>query len=215
MNKPNDRLIRGIVAAGSFVALIVIGKPLVDEYRELREGQRELSKLEEEFDTQRSRDVRLQRIETTLEEERQQLQERSTTPDKIQQVRDTVISIVRQSNATLRSLEIEDGQRRRWAIQGDDPHNRRLPEMDMESDFELHSHSLTLVADGSLDAVMEVTESINRQRWLMTVESLGLEPTDSNNKWIGLELRITLYGLQRTVLDEDELVAGSSLLRRK
>jgi hypothetical protein len=215
MNKPNDRLIRGIVAAGSFLALIVIGKPLVDEYTELRASQRELSKLEEEFDTLQSRDARLQRIETTLEKERQQLLDRSTTPDKIQQVRDTVISIVRQSNATLRSLEIEDGQRRRWALQGDDPHNRRLPEMDMESDFELHSHSLTLVADGSLDAVMEVTESINRQRWLMTVESLGLEPADSNKKWIGLELRITLYGLQRAVIEEDDLIATSTQLRLK
>ncbi|WP_047813102.1 hypothetical protein [Rhodopirellula islandica] len=215
MNKPNDRLIRGIVAAGSFLALIVIGKPLVDEYRELRAGQRELSKLEEEFDTLQSRDVRLQRIETTLADERQQLLERSTTPDRIQQVRDTVIGIVRQGNATLRSLEIDDGQRRRWASRGDNPHNRRLPEMDMESDFELHSHSLTLVADGSLDAVMEVTEKINRQRWLMTVESLALEPAGSNDKWIGLELRISLYGLQRSVLEEDDLVATSTRMRLK
>ncbi|WP_233215677.1 hypothetical protein [Rhodopirellula bahusiensis] len=215
MNKPNDRLIRVIVAAGSFLVLIVIGKPLVDEYNELRAGHRELSKLEEEFDTLQSRDVRLRRIETTLKEEREKLLERSTTPDKIQQVRDTVIGIVRQSSATLRSLEIEDGQRRRWAIDNDDPHSRRLPEMDMESDFELHSHSLTLVADGTLDAIMEVTEKINGQKWLMTVETLGLEPAGTNGKWIGLELRITLYGLQRSVREKDDLVAAKASTRLK
>lgn len=215
MNKPNDRLTRVIVAAGSFLVLIVIGKPLVDEYSELRAGHRELSKLEEEFDMLRSRDVRLQRIETTLKDERKQLLERSTTPDKIQQVRDTVIGIVRQSSATLRSLEIEDGQRRRWAFQNDDPHSRRLPEMDEESDFELHSHSLTLVADGTLDAIMEVMKKIKNQQWLMTVETLGLEPAGSSEKWIGLELRITLYGLQRSVREDDDLVAAIESTRLK
>ncbi|MCC9655154.1 hypothetical protein [Rhodopirellula halodulae] len=215
MNKPNDRLIRVIVAAGSFVLLIVIGKPLVDDYRELRAGHRELSELETEFDTLKSRDVRLQRVEATLSQQQTELLNRSTTPEKIQQVRDTMIGIVRQSGATLRSLEIEDGQRRRWAMDNDDPKSRRLPEMDMESDFELHTHSLTLVADGTLDAILEVTGKIHQQQWLMTVETLGMEPSGSNAKWIELELRISLYGLQRSIREDDELVAAMDSTRLK
>ncbi|MCC9641097.1 hypothetical protein LOC71_02345 [Rhodopirellula sp. JC740] len=215
MNKPNDRLIRVIVAAGSFVLLIVIGKPLVDDYRELRAGHRELSELETEFDTLKSRDVRLQRVEATLSQQQTELLSRSTTPEKIQQVRDTIIGIVRQSGATLRSLEIEDGQRRRWAMDNDDPKSRRLPEMDMESDFELHTHSLTLVADGTLDAILEVTGKIHQQQWLMTVETLGMEPSGSNAKWIELELRISLYGLQRSIREDDKLVAATDSTRLK
>jgi len=74
---------------------------------------------------------------------------------------------------------------------------------------------LTLVADGTLDAIMEVMKKIKNQQWLMTVETLGLEPAGSSEKWIGLELRITLYGLQRSVREDDDLVAAIESTRLK
>ncbi|EGF24887.1 hypothetical protein RBWH47_02624 [Rhodopirellula baltica WH47] len=42
-----------------------------------------------------------------------------------------------------------------------------------------------------------------------------MEPAGSSEKWIGLELRITLYGLQRSVREDDDLVAAIESTRLK
>jgi hypothetical protein len=204
MNKPNHRAIRAIVAAVSLLLLIVIGMPLVDEGRELRNEQLAFAELEQEFETTQSRDVRLRRIETKLHEHKIELMNQCVTPARIPQVRDEMIAMIRDCGGSLRALEIENGQTRPWAANDDDPRTRQMPDFGTESEFLLHTHSLSLSVVGSLDAVLSIIEQVNNHHWLMNIDTLSLKPLASGDSQISLEVNITLYGLMRAPVKTEE-----------
>lgn len=195
MNKQNDRLIRAIVACGSFVALIVIGYPLVDEGYRLREDHRALSELEKEFELSQSRDARLHRIETKLHEQKLQLVKQCVNQNRIPAVRDELIAMIRDCGGSLRALEIEDGQKRPWGNQDDDPRVRRSPEFGTESEFELHSHEVALSVVGPLEAVLKIISDVDDHHWLLNIDALTLEPVVGGESVLSLEMNMTLFGL--------------------
>ncbi|TWT93589.1 hypothetical protein [Neorhodopirellula pilleata] len=196
MIKPNDRVIRATVAGVSLIALVVIGYPKVDEGFRLRDENRELRELEQEFTDTQQRSERLQRIENALEKQKRELIGQNVTPTKIGSVRDEVIRIVRDHAGSLRSLEIQDGQRRAWAEQDDDPRNRDIYELGAESEFELHSHALTLSVTGKFDNVLSMVESLTDHHWLMSLETMDLKPYGGTGDDVILEVNLTLYGLE-------------------
>ncbi|MEM1224440.1 MAG: hypothetical protein AAGJ40_02020 [Planctomycetota bacterium] len=200
MHNRNDRVIRAIVAAGSLLAVVVVGLNLVDEYRHQRDEQSALADLEARLVNAQSRDARLKLIEGTLQEERDRLVSQSTTPSQIQQVRDQVLQIVQQTSVKLRSLDVGEGQSRPWAHSGDDPSRTQLPEFDNESDFELHSHVLTLTADAPLANIMAFMDEFNGRGWLMNVNALEMKHMTDDDR-IALNLEWTLYGLMEAAVD--------------
>ncbi|MFG0289818.1 MAG: hypothetical protein ACF8CQ_16680 [Rhodopirellula sp. JB044] len=195
MNKQNDRVIRAIVACGSFVALIVIGYPLVDEGLRLREDHRALSKLEKDFEQSQSRDVRLQRIESKLQEQKLQLVKQCVTQTRIPMVRDELITMIRDCGGSLRALDIEDEQKRSWGTEDDDPRSRRSPDFGTESEFNLHSHEVSLSVVGSLEAVLEIVRVVDDHHWLLNINALTLEPVAGGDSVLSLEMNMTLFGL--------------------
>lgn len=196
MNKPNDRVIRAIVAGGSLTILVAIGYPLVDQGHQLQIENQAFVELEKECATTRARNVRLQRIESTLQEQKNELIHQNVTPPKIASVRDEVISIIRDHGGSLRSLEVQDGQRRAWAEQNDDPHNRDILEFGSESEFELHSHAMTLAVTGKLDSILKIVKALTDHHWLMSVETMDLKPLGDNTVDVSVELNMTLFGLE-------------------
>lgn len=196
--KPNDRLIRLTVAGVSLLVAVVLGSRLADEYFRLREDRFEVAVLEAELDASQSRDERLRRIETKLQEDHVRLVSRSTTPQQIQSVRDEVLRIVHDSGAKLRGLDVADGETRPWGSQGDDPRNRQPPDPNNESEFELHTHTLMLVADGTLPAILDICQRVRDHHWLMTIDSLKIKPLGMDGSSVALELEWSLYGLQRS-----------------
>ncbi|EMI53178.1 hypothetical protein [Rhodopirellula sallentina] len=195
MNKQNDRVIRAIVACGSFVALIVIGYPLVDEGLRLREDHRALSELEKDFEQSQSRDVRLHRIESKLQEQKLQLVKQCVTQSRIPVVRDELITMIRDCGGSLRALEIEDEQKRSWGTEDDDPRSRRSPDFGTESEFNLHSHEVSLSVVGPLEAVLEIVRVVDDHHWLLNINTLTLEPVAGGDSVLSLEMNMTLFGL--------------------
>lgn len=196
MRKPNDRVIRAIVVGGSLTVLVAFGYPLVDKARRTQDANRAFVELEKEFQTTQERNQRLQRIEQTLRMQKDELTKQNVTPKEISDVRDSVISMVRRNGGRLRSLEIQDGNKRPWAEEGDQPYNRDMPEFGTESEFELHSHALSLSVVGPLDSVLGIVRSLNGHRWLMSIEAMDLKPHDTDTTDVDLELTMTLFGLE-------------------
>jgi len=196
MNKPENRLILAIVAGVSLIIVVAIGYPLVDQGYRLRAENQELRELEHEYSTTQQRSQRLQRIETTLENQKRQLIVQNVTPGKIGAVRDEIIRIVRDHDGSLRSLEIQEGQRRAWAERGDDPHNRDIYALEAESEFELHSHPLTLTVTGKFQNVLSMVEALTDHHWLMSVETMELKPDGDSGDGVILEINLMLFGLE-------------------
>ncbi|MCM2371724.1 hypothetical protein [Aporhodopirellula aestuarii] len=207
MNKQNDRLIRAIVACGSFLALIVFGYPLVDEGIRLRDDHRALAELERKFESSQERDARLQRIEAKLREQKQQLIQQCVTRNRIPAVRDELITMIRECGGSLRALEIEDEQKRRWGADNDDPRSRRSPDFGNESEFELHSHELSLSVVGPLDSVLKIIRVVDDHHWLLNINSLTLEPIPGGDSVLSLELNMTLFGLLHAPVSMDDAFA--------
>lgn len=196
MNKPNNRVTRAIVAGGSLIILVAIGYPMVDEGYRLRDENRELRELEQQYASTQKRSQRLQRIETVLEEQKRALIVQNVTPPTIGSVRDEVIRIVRDYSGSLRSLEIQDGQRRAWAEQDDDPRNRDIYELGSESEFELHSHVLTLTVTGKFDNILSIVDTLTDHNWLMSLETMDVKPEGGASADVILEINLTLFGLE-------------------
>ena len=210
MNNQNNRatkptrLTRAIVASGSLLAIIVVGLPSVDEYFRLRRNAVELSELESKYSQIQTQAVRLQRVEESLTKQLQEMVVRSVDPSKTEFIRESLIESVRQAGGRIRRLEIAAGENRAWAIENDNPHNGTLPIYGEESRFTLHTHTVDLQADGSLESIRQVLSSVHNQGWLMTIKNLTMSPTSIRQSPVSLELRLVMYGLSVSETEPEE-----------
>ncbi len=205
MNNRNNRATRAIVASGSLLAIILIGIPWVDEYLRLRREANEFVELEARLVANQTRDLQLTRIDSKLGSELESLSHRSTNPTEKNDIRERLVRIVRDAGGRLRRLEIGDVETRPWAIEGDDPRHDTMPFYGEESNFVLHTHTVEMQADGSLETVRQVIAEIEGQGWLMTLSGLTASPTGVVESPVTLEIQLVLYGLgEREARPEDE-----------
>ncbi|MFK8110795.1 MAG: hypothetical protein AB8B91_01255 [Rubripirellula sp.] len=200
----HTRLTRAIVASGSLLAIIVIGLPWVDEYLRLRRDAVELQDLESKYVQIQSRQTQLSHVEKKLNSLLENLLVRSVDPANKETVRDTLIESVRLAGGKVRRLEIAPGEQRVWAVENDDPRKGTLPLYGEESRFVLHSHSVELQADGSLESVRRILSAVNSHGWLMTTKSLTMVPTSVRESPVSLELNLVFYGLGPNENDPEE-----------
>lgn len=195
MNNRNNRATRAIVASGSLLAIIVIGIPWVDDYLRLRGDATEFEDMRSRLTQNQSRDLQFTRIEEKLSKEMNSFSPRSIDPTKKDAIRETLIQIVRETGGRLRRLDIPEGESRLWALDNDDPRRGTIPLYGEESGFVLHTHSVELKADGSLETVRQIISKIGSQGWLMSTKSLTASPTGIRESPVTLEIRLVLYGL--------------------
>lgn len=195
MNNRNNRATRAIVASLSLLAIIIFAVPWVDEYLRLRSDAAELSELESQFVELRQRNEQLDRIDAKLTSNLDDLSTRSIDPSKTEQVRERIVEIDRRAGGRIRRLEIQAGERRIWAVEGDVALNTTMPIYGEESNFELHTHNIDLRVDGSLQSIKTILRDINDQGWLMTTKGLSITPTTVRESPVRLELQAVLYGL--------------------
>lgn len=201
------RATRLIVASGSLLAIIVIGLPWVDEYLRLRREAAEYDELQIQLADTQLRQEQMDRIDIKISDQLNRMVARTTDPAKTQAVREQLIDFVRQAGGRIRRLEIDDGRTRAWAAEGDDPRYDSMPLDEQESRFVLHSHNVELQAEGSLQTVQQVLQSIADQGWLMTTKSLSVMPTGIPQSPVKLELQLVLYGLGPAEQEPEELFA--------
>ncbi len=195
MNNRNNRATGAIVASVSLLAIIIFAVPWVDEFLRLRRNAAELKVLELRFSELSERNAQLDRIESKLTSNLNDLNSRSIDPSKTEMVREAIVEIVRKAGGRIRRLEIPNGERRAWASDGDSVRSSTMPMYAEESSFELHTHSVELQVDGSLKSIQRVLEQVTDQGWLMTTKELTITPTTVIESPVSLDVQLTLYGL--------------------
>lgn len=195
MNNRNNRATGAIVASISLLAIIIFAVPWVDEFLRLRRNAAELKVLETRFSELSERNAQLDRIETKLTSNLNDLNSRSIDPSKTEVVREAIVEIVRKAGGRIRRLEIPNGERRAWATDGDSVLNSTIPIYAEESTFELHTHTVELQVDGSLKSIQMILQQVTDQGWLMTTKELTITPTTVIESPVSLGLQLALYGL--------------------
>jgi hypothetical protein len=195
MNNRNNRATGAILASISLLVIILFAVPWVDEYLRLRGDAAKLTELENRSAELRERNEQLDRIDKRLTSSLEELSSRSIDPTKTEHVREEIVEIVRKAGGRIRRLEIPNGERRNWAIDGDQVKNGTMPIYAEESEFDLHTHTVELQVDGSLQSIQTILREITNQGWLMTTKELSMAPTSVRESPLSLELRLVLYGL--------------------
>ncbi|MEM9644579.1 MAG: hypothetical protein AAF989_06270 [Planctomycetota bacterium] len=183
------------MATASLIAIIALGMPWVDEYRELRADVAEFDELQSELEAIRQRGERLVQAEDQLHRESDALSARSIHPGSKDVVREQIVEIIRQNGARVRSLEIQPGHVRPWALERDDPVAESVPEFADPSDYVLHTHDIELRADGTLASIEDTIAAIKKKGWFSTTRNLVITPTGKAEAPVAIELRLTVYGL--------------------
>ncbi|WP_040770730.1 hypothetical protein [Novipirellula maiorica] len=205
MNNLNSRATRAIVASVSLLAIIAIGIPWVDEYFRLRSEARELRAMDGQFTQVTNNQKRLRELENQISTDLASHLNRSIDPEKSQEVRSTLIAIIRDAGGRLRSLEISKGRVRPWAIENDDPREESPPQYSDESDYILHTHEIELRIDGSLETVTQILRGIAEQGWYLTTNNMVMMPTEGDLPVVASEMRLIVFGLSpKPIEDEDE-----------
>ncbi|QDT07115.1 hypothetical protein K227x_55400 [Rubripirellula lacrimiformis] len=189
------RVSRAALLGFSLLAIGGLGVPWINEYYELQRDAVELNALESKLTSVRQRQDALNKIEQTIASETGQFFNRNVTKEKIESAREQLIEIVRVSKARLRRLEITPSDPRIWASENDDARNDAMPIYGEPSGFVIQSHTIELEADGSLDAIGGIIQSISKQGWLMSTKNVTVGPTNTSASPIKLEMRLVAYGL--------------------
>ncbi len=207
MNTPHKRLTRATLAIGSFVAIVAVGVPWVDEYRQRRRDASELIELKSEVEQANIRDQRLSSIAANLIGSLQKLQTRSIEPSEVAEVREKLTELVRKAGARLRHIDAAAGMTRPWGLMDDDVRKTTAPDYGQESEFLLTTITIDLRASGPIDSITKILEDIHDQQWLLTTTSLVISPAESKGSDIGLEVRYTAYGLELEAEDPLDEIA--------
>ncbi|MEM9366662.1 MAG: hypothetical protein AAGD07_11755 [Planctomycetota bacterium] len=191
----HERLIRAIIAIGSFFSLIVFGFPMVDEIRGLRKERAEFASMHDQFQIAQQRQERLSRIEEALEVQKEDLVGRSMTKADVEGVREHVLTTVRKHAGTLRGLDVNDTGLRPWVVGNDHIHNRNRPGFDDDARYELHTHALRLNVDGGIESLKAIARDILNQTWLVNLDDFEIVPLDDAGDLLSMKLNVSLFGL--------------------
>ncbi len=207
MNNRNNRATRAIVASGSLLAIIFIAFPWVDEYLRLRREAVELVELETKLVASRQRSEQLNRVESKLSDELESFLARSVDPTKTESVRELLVECVRQSGGRIRRLDIGRHRSREWASKNDDARQDSKPHNGEASRFVLHTHSIELQIDGSLESIRQILDEICSHGWFIQTSELKMVPTGTREAPVKLHLRMTVYGLAPQTAESEQDVA--------
>ncbi len=196
MNKSHNRLIRATIGIGSFVAIVAVGVPWVDEYLQRRRDVKELVTLKEELEQSTLRDQRLSQIATQLVTSLENMQARSIEDSEVANVRDVLTEVVRKSGARLRHIDAHMGMKRPWGISDDDVHKSTSPDFGQESNFILTTVAIELKAAGPIEAINKIVREIASQGWLISTTALAIVPAEDKSTDVTLEIRLNAYGLE-------------------
>jgi len=195
VNNHSERATRTIVAIVSFLAMILVGYQLADEYLDLRRQVAEAEVFEDQLLQAATQRQRLLKIEEKVIDQLVAAKVKSIVPNDTGEIRNTLIAIIRDAGGKQRNLEIGEAQSRAWAVESDSPHNENTPQYAEESDYLLYAHEIELRVDGSLDAIREIIKSIAAQHWYMKTRSMTVQPLEGDLPILAIDMRLTVFGL--------------------
>ena len=198
----SDQTTRLTIAGVSLVVVLAVAVPWSVEYLRLVGEVSEMNSLYSQLSETQTRKEKIETIESTLKNNLQHASSHSIRPDNINQIRDQLVVIVRDSGASLRRLEIGENIVRPWGAVHDDPHQDTSPDFGQESHFVLHKHMVQLQADGTLQAIQKILDKVQKTSWLLNTKTVTLSPNSVADSPVILEAQWILFGLEEAPEEE-------------
>ncbi|QDS91321.1 hypothetical protein FF011L_00500 [Roseimaritima multifibrata] len=188
------RYIWAIVLFGAIGTVLLFGIRLVDEYLTLESEVRDMQQLQQQWDATQIRTQSLRSAEQRVVNLLNELQPREVSDDRIAEIRDRIINIVRDADCQLRKTQLSPTAVRSWAETNDDPRQPGFSMDQIPSGYDLHVYTLELRVQGLLAAIQKVLQALSQEQFLMTTDVMNLSLVDQRGE-VEMSLRATLYGL--------------------
>ncbi len=182
------------VALGCFLATVVFGFRAADEYVAVHHQVKDMQQLQRQWGATQVKSNELQEAEQQVDSLLNDLEPRNLRDERLADLRDKVVELVRLSGCRLRKIQLAAATKRQWGGGNDDPHAAAMAQDDLPSRYELHTYVLELRIDGPLQDIQNWMASLASQRLLLTTDVMTLSLVDETGH-ISLSLRATLYGL--------------------
>ncbi len=204
MHKRYIVYIRVIATVGSFLAFLLIGWPLADEYLHHRQVVRDIEELRGEherlFSQQNSTEARHEQLSKKL----LAYEQRSITAESMNTFRDKIVEMVRDHGCRIRQARVTEPQSRPWKGPDDDPLVSTSDNGFAEGRFDLLTTQLHLTVTGDFSSIQTLCKKIVEANYLAVTEFISLQPVDVTGQAIQMELRIKFFGIKEREVVEDE-----------
>jgi hypothetical protein len=187
-----------IVIFGTFGIGLVTLLPLADEYQDLQqrrteaetalaEGRLVAHDLEACHERVRAQVAQLEKLEA-----------RAVSSRRVDEFRNRMVEMVRESGCQIRRIQVGAGQARKW-LKNDDPLQSTASGTDGKNDsgFQLESQTFTLSVTGSLPKLKELLAALHAQHYLAHTKSFSLRPAGQDGKEASLDVELWLFDLAR------------------
>ncbi|MDX1962089.1 MAG: hypothetical protein SFX18_02985 [Pirellulales bacterium] len=175
--------------------LFLCGLPEVDKYNELRAQARDfraelaqLGALDQRFARyQQQLDRRL----TSLRE----LEKKALTPENVQEFRENMVELTRDSGCTLRRIRVQDPQLRDW-LENDDPLQFHTPtEKETKTPYQLQTQQLSIQVTGPLANIRAMLDKLSRMDRYFDTAGFVLNRSSEDTGLVDLDLQLLLFDL--------------------
>lgn len=187
---------RTIVTAGSFLALLILGWPLADEYFAHSRAGKELDLLEAEFEQLKQQQVIVEARQIASHGKLDAYVSRSITANSLISVRESIVAVVRKHGCRIRQIGIEELSERPWAGSEDDPLTDSTELTTSNSGlYNLVSSRMSLTITGGFSDIKQVCDEIAEANYLAATEYVSLQPVDPTGSLVQIELRFKFFGI--------------------
>ena len=184
------------------VALVVFGLPAADEYFALRSREQDLTAdlAQAREQVQTIDELRLRAEEVTAE--LTAVQSQALLDENLQEYRESLVTMTRESGCQLRKLNTGSPVVRDW-IAGDNPLQRprslRGKELeDAATGYQLRAQNMSLSVSGTLEETRALLTAMRKSGKMMHTTNLAIRPTGADRKNVVMELQFTLFGLEKS-----------------
>jgi hypothetical protein len=178
------------------IAVLAFVLPLVDQ---LYGNLARCAELQDELARAESTAKSLSAWEERLAETAEQLaalETRAVSEATLAEYRSRVVDLVRTSGCQIRRIDIGPAVARPWQTEDHAVRTDNAPGQE-PTPFALERRSLTLVVDGTMQALYDLLDKLDVEADLAYSRSLRMQPGNRQGKAVTLELELWLFNLTR------------------
>lgn len=184
-----------IVISLTLVIGLVFTWPAVDSYSAARDHRAALeADLQEGNALVGKVDLYRKQAEKKLAQLKE-LERKALSPAQIEQLRNQLVVIVKESHCKLRRVRLGDASLRTWYDEDHPLESRTRPESDKKSPFRLKTQSLNLAVTGNLNDVSEFLQRLSQQDRLIHTGGFQLRKSMEDKDLVELEIDLLLFDL--------------------
>jgi hypothetical protein len=178
------------------------GLPATEKYYELNSRETELQKKIAAGANEQKSLARSKQILSNKQTEVAALRAKTMSQENIQEFRDQIVGIARDSGCTMRRIKIADTPNKRDWYENDAPLDNRVHgEKEKKTPFKLQSQQLTVQVTGPMENVLQLLEKLATFDKLSETTTLNLKRSVEDQSLIEMDLEMLLFDLVKAGLE--------------